>query len=202
VEEMKTKLLEFNFEFPESGKAQEVADVLQKGGIAGIPTETVFGLACNGADEKAVERLYDIKNRPGHKPFVVQISDMSQMLPYQAEISPKAYNILERFWPGPLTAILKTKTGKTGFRMPDNRVALAILGETNFPVFVTSANISGRRDCVCARDAFKQFNGLVEIIAEDNQKAQGIASTVLDCTGEAFEILRSGAIDDKLQVFL
>ncbi len=199
---MKTKLLEINFEFPEAGKVQEIVAILKQGGIAGIPTETVFGLACNGADEKAVERLCAIKNRPEEKRFVVQISDMSQLLFYQAEISPKAYNIIKQFWPGPLTVILKTKTGKTGFRMPDNKVALSILDKTNFPVFVTSANISGRQDCSCARDVLEQFNGLVDIIAEDNQKAKGIASTVLDCTGETFKILRSGVIDDGLKAFL
>jgi L-threonylcarbamoyladenylate synthase len=199
---MKTKLLEINFEFPEAGKVQEIVSILEQGGIAGIPTETVFGLACNGADEKAVERLCAIKKRPEDKRFVVQISDMSQLLLYQAEISPRAYSIIKQFWPGPLTVILKTKTGKTGFRMPNNRVALSILTRANFPVFVTSANISGQQDCLCAREAFEQFKGLVNIIAEDNQKAHGIASTILDCTGATFKILRSGAIDEKLKAFL
>jgi L-threonylcarbamoyladenylate synthase len=198
---MKTKLLEINFEFPEAGKVQEIASILEQGGIAGIPTETVFGLACNGADEKAVERLCAIKKRPEDKRFVVQISDISQLLLYQTEISSKTYNIIKQFWPGPLTVILKTKTGKTGFRMPNNRIALSILDRANFPVFVTSANISGQQDCLCARDAFEQFKGLVNIIAEDNQKAQGIASTILDCTGATFQILRSGAIAEKLKAF-
>jgi L-threonylcarbamoyladenylate synthase len=101
-----------------------------------------------------------------------------------------------------LTVILDTKTGKTGFRMPDHKIMLAVLTEAKFPIFVTSANISGQQDYIYASDVKKNFDGLIDIVVEDNKRAQGIASTVLDCTLEPFRILRSGAIEDKLKTFL
>jgi L-threonylcarbamoyladenylate synthase len=199
---MKTELMLVDPGSPEANKIHIITGILEKGGIVGIPTETVFGLACNGSDSQAVDRLYAIKQRPPQKPCVIQVADINQLSSYGAKTTPAIERVLDRFWPGPLTVILDTKTGKTGFRMPDHKIMLAVLTEAKFPIFVTSANISGQQDYIYASDVKKNFDGLIDIVVEDNKRAQGIASTVLDCTLEPFRILRSGAIEDKLKTFL
>jgi L-threonylcarbamoyladenylate synthase len=195
---MITRVIFIDSRFPEKEKIAEIADVLRSGGIAAIPTETVFGLACNSRDEKAVNRLYEIKNRPADKSLVVQIADINQLLDYQVNITAELEGILSRFWPGPLTVIVETKYGAAGFRMPDNNTALSIIKELDFPLAVTSANLSGEKGLLCAKDVKSFFDGKIEIVVDDNTKAEGIASTVLDCTQAPFKILRRGPIAGEL----
>jgi L-threonylcarbamoyladenylate synthase len=195
---MITKVITVDAVSPETEKIAEAAGIIRAGGIACLPMETVFGLACNGDNKAAVRRLYEIKKRPGHKRFVIQVSDINQVIAYQACIRPDARVILDRFWPGPLTVIFDTKRGKTGFRMPDNQTALAIIRASDFPLVVTSANISGEKSLLSAIDASLVFNGLVDVIVDDKTRAKGVASTVVDCTQSTLRILREGPIAREL----
>lgn len=195
---MTTRVVLVEKEFPEPVRIKEVAGVLRKGGIAGIPTETVFGLACNANDENAVKRLYQIKHRPFDKSLVIQIADISKLLDYEAVVTPEIKEILSRFWPGPLTVIINTKCGKTGFRMPNHKTALAIIREADFPLAVTSANISGQADLICAEDVIRVFGGKIDIVVDDKTKSKGIVSTVLDCTQAPFRILRKGLLAQEI----
>jgi L-threonylcarbamoyladenylate synthase len=196
---MNTRFITVDYRNAQKHVTQEIVDILKKGGIVGMPTDTVYGLACNGNDVKAVDRMYSVKQRPQIKAFVVQVSDIAQIASYGGQITPKIARVMKEFWPGPLTIILNTPQGKTGFRIPDRGLILSVLSRSDFPVFVTSANISGQKDCVLADEVYKTFNGLIELVIDDKIKTRGIASTVLDCTSEPFNILRTGAIANKLK---
>jgi L-threonylcarbamoyladenylate synthase len=198
---MITRLVVINSSFPEDEKITEIAYILKSGGIAALPTETVFGLACNKCDKNAVNRLYEIKNRPADKNLVIQIADIAQLGYYQAHITPAIEEMLKNFWPGPLTVILKTRYGNTGFRMPDNNTTLSIIKKLDFPLAVTSANMSGEKDLSCAEDVKSFFDGKIQVVVEDNTKASGISSTVVDCTQLPFKILRPGSVAGKLYKF-
>ena len=199
---MTTRVVFVDNKFPEQDKIEDVVNVLRAGGIAGIPTETVFGLACNGNDENAVKKLYGIKNRPFDKSFVIQIADINKLLDHQVRMTSEIKNILSKFWPGPLTVIVDTKYGKTGFRMPDNKATLAIIRKSDFPLVVTSANLSGEKDLLCAEDTKLVFGEKIDVVVDDGTKAKGIASTVLDCTQIPFKILREGSIAEEIRQFL
>ena len=196
---MITRIITVNAEFPEKEKIAEAVDIIRAGGIACLPTETVFGLACNGDDNEAVKKMYEIKKRPENKKFVIQVADISQIIAYRPHIELEIKIILGKFWPGPLTVILNTKYGKTGFRMPDNKTTLAVIREADFPLMVTSANISGEKSLLSAKDAISVFNGLIEVVVNDKTKAKGIASTVLDCSEKPFKILRKGPLGQALK---
>lgn len=195
---MTTRVVFVDNKFPEQDKIKEIVDILRAGGIAGIPTETVFGLACNRDDEEAVKRLYRIKNRPLGKFFVIQIADINRLVDYQVRITSGIEKILNRFWPGALTIIVDTKYGKTGFRMPDNKTTLSIIRKSDFPLAVTSANISGEKDLLCAENVRLAFDAKIEVVVDDRTKAKGIASTVLDFTQTPFKILRKGLIAEEV----
>ncbi len=183
-------------------KIREAANILRRGGIVAIPTETVFGLACDLANTEAIERLYAIKKRPGDKPFAIQVASIDKVLSFTGKLSPVIEKMLNRFWPGPLTIIIDCKKGKKGFRIPDNKTALALLSEVDRPLAVTSANASEEKALTSAKDVARCFSGLIDAIIDDGNEISGIESTVLDCTAMPFKILRKGAIADKLKQYI
>ena len=196
---MNTRIIRVDNKSPEQYKIQEIAGILRAGGIAGVPTETVFGLACNGQDNSTIKRIYDIKNRPAGKSLVIQIASIGKLAGYKVDTTPEINNILQKFWPGPLTVILNSKNGKTGFRIPDNKVMLSIIQQSDFPLAVTSANISGEKALFCAEDVKKVFDGKIDIVVDDKTQPTGIASTVIDCTQVPFKILRRGAFAEEIK---
>jgi L-threonylcarbamoyladenylate synthase len=195
---MTTKVIFVDSRLPAQDKIEEAVDILRAGGIVSIPTETVFGLACNADNRTAVEKLYKVKNRPPDKSFVIQIACASKLIDYGVRITPEMEDIVERFWPGPLTIIAETKKGKMGFRVPDNSTALLIINKAEFSLAVTSANLSGEDSLLCADDVMSAFAGKVQAVIDDGTRASGLASTILDCTQSPFKILRKGSIARQL----
>ena len=199
---MKTSIISIDADAPQGIKIIEAADILRRGGIVAIPTETVFGLACDIANIEAVKRLYAIKQRPEDKPLTIQVASIDKVLDIMDEPDPTIKNTLSRFWPGPLTVIIDSKEGKKGFRIPENKVALAILSKVGRPLAVTSANVSGEDALTSVEDIARCFNGLIDAIIDDGNCAPGIESTVLDCTVMPFKILRKGTIADTLEQYI
>lgn len=196
---MSTLFLRITAKAPEIDKIRKVADCLLHGGIVAIPTETVYGLAVDAANKAALRRLYDIKQRQKEKPCTIQIADISYLNNYVEKIPVKLSEILNKFWPGPLTVILDGEKGKAGLRIPDNRTALAVLKEVAIPLAVTSANISGEKPERSAKDVFKLFDSKIDIVVDDGKVCAGIASTVLDCTVTPYKIVRRGMAFQKIE---
>ena len=174
---------------------KEAADILGNGGLVIIPTETVYGIAANMADTRAIERLYQIKERPKDKPFSLLIDTKEKIEDFAQDISVSAYKLMDKFWPGPLTLILKSRNKDTiGIRIPDDNIALRIIALSGVSVVCPSANISGKPAPTNFPDAIKDLEGLVDFAIDAGSTRLGIESTVVDLTVEPMRILREGAI--------
>ena len=199
---VKTEVFNVNSINPEKDKIEKIAKIIKSGGVVAIPTETVFGLCCDATNKEAIDKLYKVKKRSEQKPFTIQIESIDRLLDYVNEIPPGAKSILGKFWPGPLTVIINTKSERKGFRIPDNKCALSIIKEVNSSLAVTSANISGQKSVSTAADVLDLFNGTIEAVVDDGTKASGVASSVVDFTKTPPEILRFGSNADELRKLL
>lgn len=195
-----TKILKVNANFPELEKIRMASDFLNRGGIIAFPTETVYGLGVNLTNERAVRRLYEIKERSANKPLTIHISFIEKMRELADRIPDFTFKLTEKFWPGPLTLILYGKhNDKTiGFRFPKHRVALGIINESRAIVGATSANISNLPAAKSADEVLTHFNGLIDMIV-DGGAVGGMESTILDLTCFPPKIIREGAVGQELR---
>ena len=190
-----TSVIRINASRPGAAGIKKAASVLKKGGLVVFPTETVYGLGANLLDKKAVDKIYKIKNRPRNKPLTVHVADTASVRKITGKIPLRAAKLIERYWPGPLTIILKDRRGKkTGFRMPDNKIAFGLIKKAGVPVVAPSANISGNKPPTDAKEVLRDLDGKVDIVIDGGKTAIGIESTVVDMTGTRPRILREGAI--------
>jgi tRNA threonylcarbamoyl adenosine modification protein (Sua5/YciO/YrdC/YwlC family) len=195
---MKTKIIKLNPEFPEEALINEAAAVLKNGGLVVFPTETVYGIAANALNRDAIDKLYEIKNRPKDKPFSVHIADFNSLKQLGIVLSSGAERVARRFWPGPLTLVaFNNKKEKIGLRMPDNNIAALLLKKAGVPVVAPSANISGNKAPVSIEEVLSDMDGHVDIILDGGRARIGMESTVMDVTENPFKILREGAIPAK-----
>ena len=173
----------------------EAAGILLSGGLVVIPTETVYGIAANSLDQKAMKRLSDIKKRPKDKPYSLHIASKDKVEEFAVSVPVGAYKLMDRFWPGPLTVILNSRDGGTiGIRMPDNDIALQILGRVDLPIVCPSANLGGRPPAVNFEDAVRDLSGLVELAIDGGKADLALESTIVDFTFAPERLLREGAI--------
>lgn len=176
--------------------------MLKGGGIVGVPTDTVYGLAAVPTHREAIARLYDVKGRPAGKPIALLVASVSQAEELVV-FTPAAAELGRRHWPGALTLVLPTRRrlpdwvgdptrGTVGVRVPDHPVALELL-EAAGPLAVTSANPSGGDPALDHRSARAMFGELVDLYLEGVCPG-GTASTVVDATGSELRILRRGPV--------
>ena len=178
----------------------EASEIIKKGGIIIAPTDTVYGILCNALDEKAVNRVADIKGRDG-KPFLVNVSSMKMLKRYF--ILPKdVENIVSKIWPGPLTVLLETdkfpkivSTGKVGVRIPDNQITLDIIEKADLPVISTSANLSGEKSPASFDEIDKTIKEKVDLVIDEGTCKHKKESTIIDFVDGRINIIRKGAID-------
>lgn len=185
-----------------------VAEELKQGRLAAFPTDTVYGVGCQAFDAAAVERLYQVKQRRPDKPIPILVRGPEQLTLIAREITPLAWRLIERFWPGALTLILKRRPelpdaicagGDTiAVRMPGHVLTLALIQEVGSPLATTSANISGRQSPLDAQQVLFNLNGRIDMILDAGPCPGGIDSTVVDATGEVALVLRETAIPARL----
>lgn len=183
-------------------------EILASGGLVGIPTETVYGLAANALDEAAAAKIYAAKGRPSDNPLIVHIAELSQMKELASEIPETALKLAGAFWPGPLTMILPKKDcvpyGTTGgletvaIRMPSHPAARKLLQESKLMLAAPSANTSGRPSPTRAEHVYEDLNGKIDMILDDGPVGIGIESTVVDLSGKIPMILRPGYITREM----
>jgi len=191
--------------------ASEIADAvtaLRAGGLVGLPTETVYGLAANAEDEAAVARIYAVKGRPQDHPVIVHIADAGKVNDWARSFPAYAERLASEFWPGPMTLILprgeRAKDFVTGgqdtvgLRVPNHPTALAILAEFGRGVAAPSANQFGAVSPTSAlhvlNDLGERMNPETDVIVDGGESSVGVESTIIDCTGERPRILRPGAV--------
>lgn len=182
----------------------EATAILKKGGTVAFPTETVYGLGANALDEQAIGHIFQAKGRPSDNPLIIHIGDIKQLDEIASEITPIAKKLIDRYWPGPLTVILKkaekVPTDVTagldtvGIRMPNHPVALQLLKTSGVPVAAPSANTSGKPSPTIAAHVIEDLKGRVNMIIDGGNANIGVESTVIDASGTRGVILRPGAI--------
>ena len=193
----KTIIFKVNPKSPDKGVICQCAGIIRSGGLVAFPTETVYGLGASLENKAAVKELYKVKNRPKSKPFTVHISGLSAIKRSGCAVTKKTRALIDKFWPGPLTIILKSKSGKKmGFRMPANRVALELIKSSGVRILAPSANLSGSCPPQCAKEVLKSLDGRIDALIDAGRAAIGVESTVVDLTVEPIKVLRRGAIKE------
>jgi tRNA threonylcarbamoyl adenosine modification protein (Sua5/YciO/YrdC/YwlC family) len=193
---MPAKIIKIDPLKPEDKYLKEAAKIIRDGGLVIIPTETVYGIAANSANEKTMARLEQIKQRPKDKPFSLHIAGKGEVEKFAQNIPAAAYKLMDKFWPGPLTLIIQAKDkGTIGIRLPDDKIAQRVISLADVRVVCPSANISGSPAPINFSDAIGDLQGLVDLALDAGSTRLGVESTVADLTVQPLKILREGAID-------
>lgn len=204
---METTVVKIN-ETDEQTWLKAAGKILAEGGLVGIPTETVYGLAANALDEAAAAKIYAAKGRPSDNPLIVHIAGLDMIYPLVSELTENAKKLADAFWPGPLTMILpksdRVPYGTTGgldtvaIRMPSHPVAWKLISDSRIPLAAPSANTSGRPSPTRAEHVYEDLHGKIDMILDDGPVGIGIESTIIDLTGELPMILRPGYITKEM----
>ncbi len=189
------RILQVNANSPDPAVLAEAAAIVRRGGLVAFPTETVYGLAADAANPKAVQRLNSVKGRPPEKPYSLHIYSQSQVDSFVANIPPLAKHLMERFWPGPLTIVTPANNGKTvGFRLPDPPVAQAFLKACGVPVSAPSANRSGSPPPTDAKEVLTALGDGFDCLLDAGPTPMGRESTVVEVVDDRLVIHREGAV--------
>ena len=182
----------------------DAAAILRRGGLLGIPTETVYGLGADALNEDAVRRIFEAKGRPQDNPLIIHVPSADWLERYCQNVPSAAYRLAERFWPGPLTMILPRRdivplrtTGgleTVGVRCPDHPVTLAIIEAAGVPVAAPSGNTSGRPSPTTAQHMMEDMMGRIDGIVDGGPCAVGVESTIIDLTVQPPRLLRPGGL--------
>lgn len=185
-------------------KLKKPAEVIKQGGIVIFPTETVYGIGTNGMDAEAIEKLYKIKERPYHKPISLLVSDIHMVNSIAKDITDLEYKLMEKFFPGPLTIILKKKNivpdiltagqNTVGVRIPSGKIARKLIEYVGKPIATSSANISGKPSKTNMKNVMEEFKEQVDYFIDGGKSEIGIASTVIQVIDGIPTILREGSI--------
>lgn len=186
----------------------EAGEVLKSGGIVAFPTDTVYGLGAVCTKEEAVRKLFQAKGRDEGKPLSILVGSIAQAKLLAEEMPESANALMEAFWPGALTIVVKKKpdipscvtAGKDtiGIRMPDSETARKLILSAGSPLAAPSANTSGKRSSVTAEDVKEDLSGKIDFLLDGGRCLLGLSSTVVDLSGKTPQILREGSITKSM----
>lgn len=182
---------------------KEAAEVIKNGGVVAFPTETVYGLGANALKEECVKKIFVAKGRPQDNPLIVHVASKN-IDEYVKNIPDVANELIDKFWPGPLTLILEKRNiipmetsanlDTIGIRMPSNKIAMELIKESGVPIAAPSANISGRPSPTNIERCVEDLKGRVDYILGGEISEVGLESTIVDCTVYPPMVLRPGGI--------
>jgi L-threonylcarbamoyladenylate synthase len=188
-----TEILSITRTNPEPELLERVRTILAGGGLVIVPTETVYGIACDPAVPGALNRLIAAKGRDGEKPIARHPASSKQVQKEATGWNNGIQTLADRFWPGPLTLVLETEEGWTGYRIPDHPTALALANTCGHSLALTSANLSGEPDTKTAMEAAAVISA--DLIIDSGPSAkEAIPSTVVKIEGNQIECLREGCL--------
>ncbi len=184
------------------------AKIINEGGLVGMPTETVYGLAANALNAQAALRVFEAKGRPADNPLIVHVAAVEEIPPLVRAIPEAARKLMGAFWPGPMTLILpkadcipkEVSAGldTVGIRLPKSRAARALIRAAGCPIAAPSGNRSGRPSPTTAQHMLEDMDGRIPLILDDGPCEVGVESSVIDATGEVPVILRPGGITPEM----
>ncbi len=187
---------------------KDAGEIIRKGGLVAFPTETVYGLGGDGLNPEASKKIYAAKGRPSDNPLILHICDIKQLEDIAETDDVRIKKLAEKFWPGPLTMVLKKKdivpkstTGgleTVAVRMPNNKVALDLIRAANTPIAAPSANTSGRPSPTNGKRVAEDLDGKIDMILDAGSVEIGLESSIIDLTGEKACILRPGAVTKEM----
>ena len=190
--------------FTAHNEIEQAAAILRRGGLLGIPTETVYGLGANALNEKAVLGIFEAKGRPQDNPLILHVPDVSWLERYCENVPEEAYVLAQHFWPGPLTMVLPKKdvvpmrtTGglsTVGVRCPDHPITLEIIRKADVPVAAPSGNTSGRPSPTTAAHMMEDMDGKIDGVFDGGACSVGVESTIVDLTVTPPRLLRPGGL--------
>ncbi len=184
---------------------RRAAAIIRGGGLVAIPTETVYGLAADATNDRAVARIFEAKGRPRFNPLIVHVADVGAARAH-AEFSPLALHLAEEFWPGPLTLVLPRRETSTlsrlvsagldtiALRAPAHDVARAVIEAAGLPLAAPSANPSGSISPTCAEHVRQSLGDRVDMILDGGRSVFGLESTIVKIDGQDATLLRLGAV--------
>lgn len=204
---MDTLVFRIERDSPDPDAIEHAAEAVRRGELVAFPTETVYGIGADAFNDKAVERLYEAKGRPASNPLQVLVARMDDVDLLANEIPPVARAIMDRFFPGPLTLVLRASpavseritagTGNVGIRMPDHPVALALIQAAGTPIAASSANLSGQPPPRTADEVLTHLKAKISVLLDAGPATLGLSSTVLDVTQWPPRILRAGSLTEQ-----
>jgi L-threonylcarbamoyladenylate synthase len=203
-----TEVLRIERDRPDPAAIARAADCLRRGGLVAFPTETVYGLGVSALDRGAVRRLFAAKNRPAADPLIVHIASADQLQALVEGVPDAARRLAARFWPGPLTLILRRSAmvpdevtahlDTVGVRIPSHPVAHALLAAAAIPIAAPSANLFSRPSPTTAAHVVEDLGARIDIVLDAGPTTLGVESTVLDLTAATPTVLRPGAITAEM----
>ena len=202
---MRPEIIKVNVAEPELSLVNYVAERIRQGSVVGMPTDTFYGLAVDPYNLHAVERVYEIKERGRHKPLSLLIESVEQAEELAHELPDEFQMLAEKFWPGPLTIIVKAaprlplkvtaNSGNIAVRMPDSAVALAVVRAFKCPITATSANLAGALECTTAAGVVEQMGDRVQVVLDGGTTPRDVPTTIINLTEDGrWTMQREGAI--------
>ncbi len=206
---VRAEIIKINTDSPEPSLVHYAAEQIRSGQVLGMPTDTFYGLAADPLNLRAVERVYEIKSRSRHKPLSLLIESTDQAEELAKPLPEEFYHLARRFWPGPLTMIVKAasrlplkvtaNTGNVALRVPAAKIPIAVVRAAGVPITATSANLSGASECTTAVEVREQLQDRISIIVDGGTSPREIASTIVDLTDQEarWQVIREGAISTQ-----
>ena len=200
-------ILNVSLDSPEQAHIERAVELLWRGEVVGVPTDTLYGLAADPYNLAAVDSIYRIKGRPERKALPILIAEPDQARALARELTDVFFALAEKFWPGALTLVVDASsrlpfkvtghTGRVALRVPAAKIPCAIIRQFNRPITGTSANLSGREACRSAAEVAYQVGDRLPLILDGGETTGSLPSTVVDVRGDKWRILRDGPIHES-----
>lgn len=206
---LRPEIIKVNSQTPEQSLVAYAAEQIKNGQVLGMPTDTFYGLAADPFNLRAVERVYEIKSRSRHKPLSLLIDSVDQAEELAQELPSAFYLLARRFWPGPLTIIVRAaarlplkvtaNSGNVALRVPAAPIPLAVIKTAGLPITATSANLSGASECTTAQAVKDQLADRIPLIVDGGTSPREVASTIIDLSQPdgQWKVIRQGAIPSE-----